>query len=77
MELKVAIPDVLVEETKKTAPIAAFGAVVGAGTYVVIGGLGLAGLGGAIGITLLPMTCIGAGIATAGHRLYRWGQQSA
>ena len=76
MKIEVTIPDTLLKEIKKTAPVALGGAAVGAGTYATIGGLGLAGLGGAVGITLLPMICIGVTVSAVGHGLYRWGQRT-
>jgi hypothetical protein len=51
------------------------GAGVGAGTYGVIGGVGIAALGGAAGVTLGPFIAIGAGIGFAGHGLYWLGKQ--
>lgn len=76
MKIEINIPDTLIKEARGTAPVAAVGAAAGAGTYAVVGGLGLAGLGSAVGITLFPMIGIGAAIGTVGYQLYRWGRRS-
>ena len=63
------------DEAKKVLPVAAVGAGVGAGTYATIGGLGLVGLGTAVGITLVPMMVIGGTLAAGGYGLYRLGRR--
>jgi len=63
------------KEATKTVGAAAVGAGVGAATYGVIGGVGIAATGTAIGITLGPFIAIGAGIGTAIYGIYRLGKQ--
>jgi len=53
----------------------AAGAAVGAGTYGVIGGIGVAAKGTAIGVTLGPFIGIGAAVGLGGYCLYWLGKQ--
>ena len=51
------------------------GAAAGAGVYAVIGGIGLAAGGTAVGITLGPFIAIGAGAGLLGYGLYWLGKE--
>jgi hypothetical protein len=57
------------------ATTAAIGGITGITTYGLIGGVGLALCGTAIGITALPFTCIGAGVGLIGYGCYSLGKQ--
>jgi hypothetical protein len=61
-------------EGVKAAGVGAAGAAVGAGTYAVIGGVGVVAAG-EVGITLGPFIAIGAGIGLAGYGIYWLGKQ--
>lgn len=65
-----------VKDGLKCAATATTGGALGAGTYAVIGGLGLAGMGTAVGITLGPFIAIGASIGGLGYGLYWLGKQA-
>lgn len=58
-------------EGKKAAAAAGAGAVVGAITPAVIGGMGLTVGGGAIAIGLAPLAIAGGIVGLAGYGLYR------
>jgi hypothetical protein len=51
------------------------GAAAGAATYGIIGGIGVAAGGTAVGITLGPFICIGAGLGLTGYGIYWLGKQ--
>ena len=51
------------------------GGAAGAGIYGIIGGVGVAATGTAVGITLGPFITIGAGVGLAGYGLYWLGKQ--
>ena len=53
----------------------ATGAAIGASTYHVIGGIGIAAIGTAVGVTLGPFIGIGAGVGLGGYSLYWLGKQ--
>ena len=59
----------------KAVAAGAAGAGAGAATYGIIGGLGLAAMGTAVGITLGPFIAIGAGIGLTGYGTYWIGKQ--
>jgi hypothetical protein len=59
----------------KAVGTAVAGGAAGAATYGVIGGIGVAAAGTAVGITLGPLVCIGAGVGLAGYGLYWLGKQ--
>jgi hypothetical protein len=59
----------------KATGTAAAGGAAGAVTYATIGGLGLAVGGTAVGITLGPFICIGAGLGLTGYGVYWLGKQ--
>jgi hypothetical protein len=59
----------------KAAGTTAVGAAAGATTYGVIGGIGVAVSGTAVGVTLGPFICIGAGIGLTGYGLVWLGKQ--
>ncbi len=63
------------KDAAKAIGSAAVGAGVGAGWYAAAGGVGVAGLGGAIGITLGPFIAIGAGVGLAGYGVYWLGKE--
>lgn len=51
------------------------GAVLGAGTYCITGGVGVAAAGTAIGITLFPFIALGAVLGSAVYGCYWFGKQ--
>jgi hypothetical protein len=53
----------------------AAGAGAGLGAYGLIGGVGVAAGGTAVGVTAGPFIAIGAGVALAGYGLVRLGRQ--
>lgn len=57
-----------------TAAIA--GAASGAATYGVVGGVGVAALGTAVGITLAPWMILGAAVVTTGYGVYQAGRRA-
>lgn len=59
----------------KTVASGVCGAGVGAGVYGVIGGVGLAVGGTAVGLTLGPFIAIGTGIGTLGYGIYWLGKE--
>lgn len=59
----------------KAATAGVVGAGAGAATYGVIGGVGIAVSGTAVGITIGPFVAIGAGLGLAGYGLYWLGKQ--
>ncbi len=61
------------DKLTKACAIGGLGAATGAVGYKTIGGMGLAFLGRAVGITLGPWMAIGTGVALAGYGLYRLG----
>jgi hypothetical protein len=63
------------KEPVKAGIITATGAGIGAGTYGLIGGVGVAATGTAVGITLGPFIAIGAGVGLAGYGVYWLGKQ--
>ena len=63
------------EEFAKAAGAGGACAAVGAGAYGVIGGIGIAAGGSAIGITLCPFIAIGTGCGLAEYGIYRLGKQ--
>lgn len=60
---------------KKVLASTGVGAAAGGGTYAAIGGMGLVLCGTGIGITLIPMIAIGAGVGFAGSVLYSLGKK--
>ena len=62
-------------EGVKAAGLGAAGAAVGAGTSAVIGGVGVAAAGSAVGMTLGPFIAIGVGIGLTGYGMYWLGKQ--
>ena len=62
------------KEALKAAGSGVGGAAAGAATYSVIGGVGIAATGTAVGVTLGPFIAIGAVIGGAGYGLYRLGK---
>jgi len=60
----------------KTVGAAAAGGAAGAGVYWVIGGVGVAATGTAVGITLGPFIAIGAGLGAVGYGVYWLGKQA-
>ena len=62
------------DEIKDASLAVVVGAAVGAGLYTIIMGVGFAGLGTAVGITLLPMVAVGASLAGLGYGLFRLGK---
>ena len=62
------------KELGKYAAATGVGAAVGAVTSSIIGGMGLAVGGTAVGITLAPLMAIGGGIGLAGFGLYKLGK---
>ena len=63
------------KEPVKAGIAAVAGAAVGAGAYGVIGGVGVAATGTAVGVTLGPFIAIGAGVGLTGYGLYWLGKQ--
>ena len=63
------------KDALKTVATAGIGAAAGAGTYGVIGGVGVAAVGTAVGITLGPFIAIGAGVGATGYGIYWLGKQ--
>lgn len=63
------------KDALKAGGSAVGGGAVGAAIYSVIGGIGIAGGGTAVGITLGPFIAIGSGIGLAGYGLYWLGKQ--
>lgn len=59
----------------KTVVSGSIGAGAGAGLYSVIGGIGIAVGGTAIGVTVGPFIAIGTGIGTIGYGLYWLGKE--
>jgi hypothetical protein len=59
----------------KAAGSAAAGGVAGASIYGVIGGIGVAAGGTAVGISLGPFIAIGSGVGLAGYGIYWLGKQ--
>ena len=51
------------------------GAGAGALTYGALGGIGVAAMGTAVGITLAPFACIGAGVGLVGYGCYQLGRK--
>ena len=51
------------------------GGGVGATVYGIIGGVGIAATGTAVGVTLGPFIAIGAGLGLAGYGIYWVGKQ--
>jgi len=51
------------------------GGGVGAAVHGIIGGIGVAATGTAVGITLGPFIAIGAGLGVAGYGIYWVGKQ--
>ncbi len=58
------------KELTKTGIATGVGAAAGAGTYGIIGGVGVAATGTAVGVTLGPFIAIGAGVGLTGYGLY-------
>ena len=65
----------MVHDAVKAAGAGVAGAIVGAGTYATIGGVGLAVGGTAVGVTLGPFIAIGGGLALAEYGVYWLGKQ--
>lgn len=63
------------KEVLKTAACSVLGGAAGAGTYGVIGGVGLTVVGTGVGITLGPFIAIGAGLGAAGYGIFWAGKQ--
>ncbi len=63
------------KEPVKAGIAAVGGAGIGAGTYGIIGGVGVAASGTAVGITLVPFIAIGAGVGLTGYGIYWLGKQ--
>ncbi len=63
------------EDGYKAVAAGLAGGGVGAATYGVIGGVGIAATGTAVGITLGPFIAIGAGVGLASYGLYWLGKQ--
>lgn len=61
---------------KRMATTAITGSTVGASAYATIGGLGIAGMGTAIGITLVPFMLIGAGAGAGIYGVFLLGKHS-
>ena len=59
----------------KAVATTAVGAGAGAATYGIIGGVGVAATGTAVGVTLAPFIAIGAGVGLVGYGLYWLGKQ--
>lgn len=59
----------------KTVASASAGAVVGAGVYSIVGGVGSALGGTALSVTVGPFIAIGAGLGAAGYGVYWLGKQ--
>lgn len=74
MEITINIPDRAITVARRCVPYVLAGAAVGATTYLTIGGLGLAGLGNAIGINLGKQMLFGAGVAGTSKLLYEAGR---
>ena len=53
------------------------GAAVGGGTYAAIGGMGLVLFGTVVGITIITMIAIGAGLGFGGSALYSLGKKNS
>lgn len=64
------------KEIATGAAVAASGAVGGAAASGIIGGIGLAFCGTAVGITIGPFIAIGAGLSLAGWGIYKLGKNS-
>jgi hypothetical protein len=60
-----------------TVRTAGAGAAVGAGLHVIVGSVGVAAGGAALGLTMGPFIAIGAGVGAAGYGLYWLGKQVA
>ncbi len=63
------------KEVGKAAGAGVAGGALGAGAYGLIGGVGVAATGTAVGITVGPFIAIGAGLALIGYGLFRLGRQ--
>jgi len=59
----------------KTFGSTTLGGALGAGTYSVIGGMGLTAVGTGFGITLGPLVAIGAGLGGAAYGLVWLGKE--
>jgi hypothetical protein len=53
------------------------GAAAAAGLHFIVGGVGVAAAGTAVGLTVGPFIAIGAGVGAAGYGLYWLGKQVA
>ena len=65
----------MVHDGVKAAATGVVGGAVGAGTYAIIGGIGVAVGGTAVGITLGPFIAIGSGLGLVGYGVYWLGKQ--
>jgi hypothetical protein len=57
----------------KTGASTVTGGALGAGTYDVIGGIGVAATGTAVSVTLAPLIVVGSGLGAAAYGLYWLG----
>jgi hypothetical protein len=64
------------KELLKSAGSAVGGSVLGAAVYEAVGGLGVAVMGTATGVTLGPFVAIGAGIGLVGYGVFWLGKQT-
>jgi hypothetical protein len=62
------------QEAGKAVGIGTAGAVVGAGAHALLGSVGLAFGGAAVGVTLVPFMAVGCGLALFGYGMYRLGR---
>lgn len=53
----------------------AVGAGVGASAFAIIGGVGVAALGTAVGLTLVPFIAVGTAVGLGGYGLVRIGKE--
>ena len=63
------------KEPLKAATATGAGAIGGALAYKIIGGIGIAIKGTAVGVTLGPFIAIGAGVGLTGYGIYWLGKQ--
>ena len=63
------------KEATKAGAATATGAAGGAAIYGIIGGVGVAATGTAVGITLGPFLAIGASVGLGAYGIYRLGKQ--
>lgn len=64
-----------IKELLKAAGITGAGGIGGALAHKIIGGIGIAIKGTAVGVTLGPFIAIGAGIGLTGYGIYQLGKQ--